>query len=95
MNEAILKQLEVVQRELDKVRDMAAGNDEEKRRISMLVDGTPDLHIRNPEQFAKMAPYADPKKPPFTEQLWQLVVMGMGDVRPTYEYLNKTDSRGG
>ena len=50
--------------------------------ISMLVSGTPDLHIRNQEQFKKMAPYADPLREPFTASTWMMTGWGGKDSRP-------------
>ena len=50
--------------------------------ISMLVSGTPDLHIRNPSQFRKMAPYADESRPPFTVTNWMTTAWGGKDARP-------------
>jgi hypothetical protein len=50
--------------------------------ISMMVSGTPDLHIRNPEQFAKMAPYADPAREPFNSSTWFTTGWSGHDSRP-------------
>lgn len=43
--------------------------------ISMMVSGTPDLHLRNPSQFDKMKQYADPELEPFTAMSWMRVGM--------------------
>ena len=61
--------------------------DAEKERISSLVSENPDLYIDNPELYEQMAPYADENKPPFNSQSWQMVVMGRGDSRLTYEQI--------
>lgn len=55
----------------------------EKQRISMLVSGTPDLHIRKPELYEKMAPWANEKYKPYTSDVWLMQgVIGNGkDIR--------------
>lgn len=50
--------------------------------ISENVSGTPDLHIRNPAQFAKMAKYYNPAKEPFTSSSWMRTGMLGKDIRP-------------
>lgn len=50
--------------------------------ISMNVSGTPDLHIRNPKQFAKMKKYYDPERQPFTTYNWFTTMWLKKDTRP-------------
>ena len=56
--------------------------------ISMNVAGTPDLYLKDPAQFERMAKYYDPEKEPFTSETW--VTMGMihADRRP-YKVVEK------
>mgnify|MGYP001055858729 CR=1 FL=1 len=58
-----------------------AGSDEDVA-ISLNVSGTPDLHIRNPELFAKMAKYYDESRVPFNSATWFLTGWLGKDVRP-------------
>jgi len=62
-----------------------APTDEE---VSMNVAGVPDLYLKDPGQYAKMAKYYDPEKEPFTSETW--VTMGMihADRRP-YKVIEK------
>lgn len=50
--------------------------------ISMNVSGTPDLHERNPELFAKMAKFYDETREPFTADSWMRVGWTGKDTRP-------------
>jgi hypothetical protein len=79
-----LNQIERVQEQLNRLRDMVTGSDPEKERISMLVVGFPDLYLKNPEQYERLKGYADPEKPPFTPSEIMRVMYGMGDTRLTY-----------
>jgi len=92
MNEAALKQLGKVQDELDTLRGILADDDAENQRISMLVSGTTDLHIRNPAQFERMKPYADENKPPFTAESWVMLMRLGSDPRLTYDEIERFNS---
>lgn len=87
--EALLKQIKKVNDELWLLEDMVSDDDEEKQRISMLVSGTPDLHVRNPEQYEKMAPYADESKPPFTDESWMMLGLTGKDPRLTFAQIDE------
>jgi hypothetical protein len=89
MNEELRKQymdqIERVEEQLIRLKNMLSGGDTEKERISMLVVGYPDLYITNPEQYERLKEYADVNKPPFTPSEIMRVMFGLGDTRLTYE----------
>jgi len=56
--------------------------------ISLNVAGTADFHIVDPEQFAKMKPFYDPERVPFTVDNWFLSASRGKDYRP-YKIVEK------
>ena len=56
--------------------------------ISLNLSGTADFHIVNPDQFAKMKPFYDPARVPFTVDSWFLSASRGKDYRP-YKIVEK------
>lgn len=86
---ALTAQMEKIYDEMDTLMELIRDNDAEKQRISMLVSGTPDLHVRNPSLYEKQALYADENKPPFTTESWQILGMTGKDPRLTFAQIEE------
>lgn len=93
--EALLKQLKKVTEALWLLEDIIEDDDSDAERISMLVSGTPDLHVRNPELYEKQKVYADENKPPFTTESWMMLGLTGKDPRLTFAQIEEFKAKFG